>query len=359
MYPDLADSCAEAPTCPATPSFASWHVAGYANVAVPRRADPTRLQQLQGRTMGTSWALRFDNQRLLPLPLVHAAINDALARVIAQMSHWEPDSDISRFNAAPNGSRHTIALEFRNVLTCALRWAEASGSAIDPTVGALVACWGFGPDAGASSLAFIPSAQAVEDARACTGWQRLAFDATTTMLSQPGGVRLDFSGIAKGFAVDHCIAALQAIGLRDVLMEIGGELRGAGRRPDGQPWQIAIDMPGADHAAIPQRVRLDELAIATSGNRWHLREKDGRRWSHTIDPRSGEPVLNELAAVTVLHSSCMEADALATVLMVLGPIDGMAFAQTHDIAARFFCRNSDALDVRASSAWKSHTTGAQ
>lgn len=170
---------------------------GYANVAVPRRADPTRLQQLQGRTMGTRWALRFDNQHLLVLPLVHAAIDDALALVIAQMSHWEPDSDISRFNAAPNGSRHTVALEFRNVLACAFRWAEVNGSAIDPTVGALVACWGFGPDAGASNLVFIPSAQAVEDARACTGWQPLAFGAATATLFQPGGLSLDFSTFCK------------------------------------------------------------------------------------------------------------------------------------------------------------------
>ena len=318
-----------------------------------------RLQQLGGRTMGTTWSLRFDNPRMLPLPQVRSAIDESLARVIGQMSHWEPASDISRFNAAPAGSRHTIAREFRDVLVCALRWAEASGNAIDPTIGALVGCWAFGPDADESTAAFVPSAEAVAEARARTGWQGLAFDAATATLLQPGGLALDFSGIAKGFAVDHCVASLHAIGLHDLLMEIGGELRGAGRRPDGHPWQVMIDVPLSETVGTPQRVQLNDLAIATSGDRWHTRERDGRRWSHTIDPRSGEPVSNELAAVTVLHRSCMEADALATVLTVLGPVDGMAFAETGDIAARFVCRVTDALDVRASSAWNSRDTLAQ
>ncbi|CAN5896535.1 FAD:protein FMN transferase [soil metagenome] len=309
--------------------------------------------------MGTTWSLRLDNPRLIPLPQVRTAIDESLARVITQMSHWEPASDVSRFNTAPAGSRHAIAPEFREVLICALRWAEASGNAIDPTIGALVGCWGFGPNAGESMASYIPSPEAVIDARARTGWQRLAFDSETATLLQPGGMTLDFSGIAKGFAVDRCVAALHAIGLHDLLMEIGGELRGSGCRPDGRPWQVSIETTPSESGGTPQRIRLADLAIATSGDRWHTREHGGRRWSHTIDPRSGEPVSNELAAVTVLHPSCMEADALATVLTVLGPLDGPAFAETHDIAARFVCRRGDALEARASSAWNSRATLAQ
>ncbi len=309
--------------------------------------------------MGTTWSLRFDNPRLLPLPEVRAAVDDALACVVAQMSHWEPDSDISRFNVAPGGSRHALQPEFASVLGCALAWAQASGSAIDPTMGALVGCWGFGPFADEVAPPFIPSTEAIEEARARTGWERLAFDANDGTLLQPGGLSLDLSGIAKGFAVDHCVTALHALGLNDLLMEIGGELRGAGKRPDGQPWQIAVDTLPDESTGDRQRVRLIDLSIATSGDRWHTREHRGKRWSHTIDPRSGQPVSNETAAVTVLHRSCMQADALATVLTVLGPVGGMAFAETHGIAARFVCRDRDALDVRASSAWNAHATSAQ
>ncbi len=178
--------------------------------------------------MGTTWSLRFDNPRMLPLAQVREAVEAALALVIAQMSHWEADSDISRINRAAPGSRHVLPREFADVMRCAASWAAASGGAIDPTVGPLVACWGFGPEARDSGL---PEAQALADARVRVGWEQLAFDTAEGSLRQPGGVSLDLSGIAKGFAVDHGVQALRALGLADFLFEIGGELRGVGRVP--------------------------------------------------------------------------------------------------------------------------------
>src|SRR6185312_10419460 len=140
--------------------------------AVPRRADPGSLQRLHGQTMGTTWSLCFVNPRMRAMADVRGAVEDALARVVAQMSHWEADSDIGRFNEAQGGSRHVLPPEFASVLACALEWAEASGGAIDPTVGPLVACWGFGPEACEAS----PSFEELARARARTGWRRLAFD---------------------------------------------------------------------------------------------------------------------------------------------------------------------------------------
>jgi hypothetical protein len=168
-----------------------------------------------------------------------------------------------------------------------------------------------------------PDARSLAAAHARTGWQPAGIRPVQGDLLQPGGTTLDLSGIAKGFAVDHGVEALRALGLTDLLFEIGGELRGIGRRPDGQPWRVRVD--GESPAA--QRIALADMAIATSGDRWHRREHEGRRWSHTIDPRNGEPVAHALASVTVLHAQCMQADALATVLTVLGPDDGLAFAE--------------------------------
>ncbi|MDZ4360818.1 MAG: FAD:protein FMN transferase, partial [Variovorax sp.] len=254
-------------------SFSTWRAGGYANAAVPRRADPASLQQLGGQTMGTTWSLRFDNPQMLPLAQVREAVEAALTRVIAQMSHWEPDSLISRFNAAPAGSRHALPAEFAQVMQCALAWAQASGGAIDPTVGALVARWGFGPAASLDNALPLPEALAAVHAH--VGWQRLTLDETDYTLLQPGGVQLDLSGIAKGFAVDHGVDALRALGLTDLLFEIGGELRGIGRRPGGAPWQVQVDteMP------TPQRIALADMAVATSGDRWHRRAIEGRSWS--------------------------------------------------------------------------------
>lgn len=322
---------------PVRPSFATWRAGGYANTAAPRLADPSRLQSLAGRTMGTTWSLRFDNPAMQPHEAVHAAATDALDRVIAQMSTWEPASDISRYNAAEAGSRHALPAAFAEVLACALHWAEASDGAVDPTVGPLVALWGFGAHAAAVHEHRPPSPPALAAARACTGWQRLAFDATDRHITQPGGLQLDLSGIAKGFAVDHVADALLATGLHDFLVEVGGELRGVGRRPGGQPWRVSLDTP---IDTLPP-VALTDLAIATSGDRWQAHAHGGCRWSHTIDPRSGEPATHGLTSVTVLHPRCMHADALATALTVLGPIAGGEFAAHHGIAALFVCRDGD------------------
>ena len=327
-------------------SFSTWRAGGYANAAVPRRADPATLQQLGGQTMGTTWSLRFDNPRMLPLEQVREAVEAALARVIAQMSHWEPTSDISRFNRAPAGSRHELPQEFAEVMACAFHWARASAGAIDPTVGPLVACWGFGPEAEENG---VPASEVLAAVRARTGWQRLEFDEANNALLQPGGVTLDLSGIAKGFAVDHGVEALRGLGLTNLLFEIGGELRGVGRRPDGRPWQVLVD----GDSAHPQRIALADMAIATSGDRWHRREHEGRRWSHTVDPRNGEPVAHALASVTVLHAHCMQADTLATVLTVLGLDDGLTFAERHGIAALFI--GHDDAAPQASRAWLAQT----
>ena len=330
-------------------SFSTWRAGGYANAAVPRRADPASLQQLGGQTMGTTWSLRFDNPRMLPLEHVRETVEAALGLVIAQMSHWEPTSDISRFNRAPAGSRHVLPKEFAEVTACAIHWARASAGAIDPTVGPLVACWGFGPDAEESGL---PAPETLAAVRARTGWQQLAFDEAGGSLLQAGGITLDLSGIAKGFAVDHGVEALRRLGLTGLLFEIGGELRGIGRRPDGQPWQVQVD----GESAATQRIALADMAIATSGDRWHRRAHEGRSWSHTIDPRNGEPVSHSLASVTVLHAQCMQADALATVLTVLGPDEGLAFAERHDIAALFVSHADDASPgPQATRAWLAQT----
>ncbi|MDM0013786.1 FAD:protein FMN transferase [Variovorax sp. J22P168] len=329
------------------PSFAVRRAGGYANSPQPRRADPASLQDLAGRSMGTTWSLRLHNPAMLPLDAVRTAVQDALDRVVAQMSTWEADSDISRFNRADAGSRHLLAPEFAEVIACAVHWAEASGGAIDPSVGPLVALWGFGAHAAGSAAPEPPSHSALTLARQRVGWQRLAFDPAQGSLLQPGGGVLDLSGIAKGFGVDQAAQALQSLGIRDFLVEVGGELRAAGRRPDGARWQVQVEaLPGCS-----QRIALDDMAIATSGDRWHAHEHQGRRWSHTLDPRSGEPTPRALASVSVLHRECMQADALATVLSVLGPQEGLAFARRHGIAALFVCRADAGPACYASEGW--------
>ncbi len=317
------------------PALASFGGAAHAAPHVPvRAADPAVLQTLAGEAMGTTWSVRLCNPQFTPLAPVRAAIEEALALVVRQMSNWEPESEVSRFNRAPAGSWHALSPEFFTVLQAALHWGLASGGAFDVGVGQLVGRWGFGPrpdpHADHSPPATMPSAQELQALRPYSAGAGLVLRDEGLQALQPGGLQLDLSGIAKGYSVDLVVQALQAQGWVDFLAEVGGELRASGTRPGGQPWRVAV----AGEAAGPARaLPLKDMAIATSGDHWHAFDHGGRRYSHTIDPRTGEPVAHALASVTVLHQECMHADALATVLTVLGPVEGLTFAEEQGVAA--------------------------
>ena len=317
-----------------------------------RRADPDTLHSLHGTSMGTHWRVRVGNPQFLPLQTLRSAIEDVLASVVRHMSHWQADSTLAQFNRAPADTWHALPADLSTVLHAGLHWAQASGGAFDPTVGALVAAWGFGPHAPAHPADWRPaSPHAIAQAQACSGWQRLHYHPERGW-RQNGGLQLDLSGIAKGYAVDAVLLRLHALGLRNALVEIGGELRGSGQRPDGQPWRVAIaPVPaavGPAPDAPPQAIALRDCAIATSGSLYHRHQWQGRSYSHTLDPRTGAPIAHALASVTVLHAECLHADALATLLTVLGPEAGWEFAEKHGIAALL----SSPSTRRCSSAWE-------
>ncbi|MDF3861452.1 FAD:protein FMN transferase [Achromobacter denitrificans] len=310
-------------------------------------AMPARPAALAGATMGTTWSARMALPPGRAEAAARQAIQAALDEVVAQMSTWEADSDITRYNRAAPGWQALPAAFFR-VLNHALALAEETGGAYDPTVGPLVNAWGFGPHQRAFEP---PSAAAIETARSRCGWRRVRLDLDAQAAWQEGGTYLDLSSIAKGYGVDRAALALDALGITQYLVEVGGELRARGKRPDGQPWRVAVEVPDASggHAlALP----LDECSIATSGDyRRHAGSGDGR-YAHTIDPRTGHPVRNDLASVTVLHPGCMQADALATALTVLGVEDGLAHARRHDLAALFILREREAYRVAATPAFQ-------
>ncbi|WP_430795300.1 FAD:protein FMN transferase [Achromobacter spanius] len=323
------------------PSYAPRGAAAPA-VRIAYGVMPARPAALAGATMGTTWSARMALPSGVADAAARQAIQAALDEVVAQMSTWEAAADISRYNRAAPGWQ-TLPAEFFHVLRHALMLAQDSGGAYDPTVGPLVNAWGFGPHQRAFEP---PSPAAVQAARERCGWQRVPLDDDRRAAWQPGGVYLDLSSIAKGFGVDRAAMAIDALGITDYLVEVGGELRARGKRPDGQPWRVAIEVPDAsdDHAlALP----LENCSIATSGDyRRHAGDGDAR-YAHTIDPRTGQPVRNAVASVTVLHPVCMQADALATVLTVLGDTDGLAYARRHGLAALFILRGEDAWRVVA------------
>lgn len=179
--------------------------------------------------------------------------------------------------------------------------------------------------------------KATSPRRASANWRRVALSGAT--LTQAGDVQLDLNGIAKGYAVDRIAACLTAAGLTSHLVEIGGELRGAGVKPDGEPWWAEIEAPpGFDRART--LAALYDLSLATSGDYRRGEIVNGALISHTISPSTGAPIDNGLAAVTVFHPSCMHADAYATALSVMGLQRALQFATTRDIAAIFVQREA-------------------
>lgn len=278
--------------------------------------------------MGVSWAVQACPPPGVSAEDMRVAAQATVNTIVRQMSSWEPGSDLCRFNRAPAGSWHDLPAGFAAVVDRALHWAGESDGAFDPTVGRLTDLWGFGA---AGSRLEAPPGQALDSLQSQSGWRRL--ERRGEALVQPGGLDLDLSGIAKGYGVDAVMAALQGLGVRHALVEIGGELRGEGVRPDAQPWWVEIETPPGLSAAEPLVVALHGLSLATSGDYRRFRMDSGRRRSHTIDPRTGAPVEATAASVSVLARACMDADALCTVLMVLGPEAGMDWATARRVAA--------------------------
>ncbi|WP_293711606.1 FAD:protein FMN transferase [Stenotrophomonas sp. UBA7606] len=301
------------------------------------------IAALGGHTMGTSWSVKLVAARSRDLHPLHAGIQAELDRVVAQMSTWESDSDISRYNRAAANSWQALPDDFWNVLSTARDIAECSAGAFDPSIGPLVALWGFGADAGART---VPDPARLAEVAARCGWRKLQLDPQTQSALQPGGLQLDLSAIAKGYGVDLVSAWLRRIGISAALVEVGGELHGYGLKPDGQPWRVLVESAPEEDAGAeypPRVLALDGLAVATSGDRWHHFERDGVSYSHTLDPRSHAPVNRAAAAVTVIARDAMRADAWATALTVMGAEEGLAFANDHDLAARFITRSSNGL----------------
>jgi FAD:protein FMN transferase len=301
------------------------------------------VRELGGRTMGTTWSVKLVADAAAALEPLREGIQRCLDGVDGQMSTWKADSDLSRFNAAPAASWQTLPADCFEVLAFALRVAEQSAGAYDPTAGALVDAWGFGAARHYADAGFaVPDAPKLAEARASTGWHRIVLDPARRRAQQPGGVRVDLSAVAKGYAVDKVAHLLDQRGIASHLVEVGGELRGTGTRPGGLPWWVALEAPlphrGHGANAMDTVVALHGLSVATSGDYRRCFAHDGQHFCHTIDPRAGRPIAHGLASVSVVHRDCMVADAQSTALTVMGVEQGLAHARRHRLAALFVQR---------------------
>lgn len=299
--------------------------------------------QLEGATMGTYYRVTAQCPAV-SLPSLSEDLAGELETVNGQMSTYLPDSELMRFNRTEPGGWVDVSPELATVLDAALALSRLSGGAFDVTVSPLVNLWGFGPGGGISS---VPGDELVESTRERVGWRFLEVDSDGSRARRTRAVEVDLSAIAKGHGVDRLGDLLQARECSDYLVDIGGEVKGKGMSPSGRAWRIGVEVPDADRMGAIQRIlRLEDLAVATSGDYRNFLEFEGHRYSHTIDPRSGYPVTHGLASVTVLHESAMWADGLATAFNVLGPEAGFQLAEETGTPALFLIRHPEGFEER-------------
>lgn len=251
----------------------------------------------------------------------HKAMDAAfqeLARVEALLTRFRADSEIGRANAGAHRAPEPVSSETAGVLLESLRWAEGSGGAFDPCLALAARLWDF-------RVRQTPPSPEELASWAGGGLYRAlevdTFRGTPVVVFREEGMGLDLGGIGKGYGVDRAVDVLRAWGIRNAVVNLGGDLYAMGVSEDGDPWKVGVRSPD-DPAGVVATLRLSDRAVATSGTYLQYFEYGGRRYHHLLDPRTGAPLETALKTLTVAAPTCMAADAAATAAFVLGPEAG-------------------------------------
>ncbi|MBB3101739.1 FAD:protein FMN transferase [Azomonas macrocytogenes] len=290
-----------------------------------------KVEEFVGLTMGSTYSIKYVRTEATPEPTLLKRETEAiLAGIDKDLSTYRPDSAIQKFNALPAGSCENMPESVLKLVTVGEQLAIESDGALDLTVEPLLELWGFGPHGRVERL---PTAEQIAKVRQRVDHRYLHID--HGRLCKDIELQVDFNSIAAGYAVDLVVAHLEALGVKSYLVEITGELRAQGKKPDGSSWRVAIEAPRENERSLQEVIELDGYSISTSGDYRNYYEENGKRYSHTLDPQTGAPITHKLAAVTVAEPSAMRADGLSTTLMVMGPERGFDFATQKGIAALF------------------------
>lgn len=292
---------------------------------------PTQTR-IQGSTMGTYYAVTLSD----PFPggqgALQQEVETLLARLNQEISTYDPASLISRFNQGTGQPPQVIPATMAKIVQQGMDAGRLTRGALDVTVGPLVNLWGFGPDKRPTQR---PGAEQIAQARARVGIDKLSLtpQGDHFLLGKAiPGLYLDLSTLGEGAASDEIAGLLERRGVHNYLVEVAGAVRSKGRNAKGNPWRVAIVEPSDRPGAIEDVVTPNGMAVSTAGSYRNYYELDGKRYSHIIDPATGEPVTHRLVSASVITPTALEADALDTALMVMGPERAMAFAKEHRLA---------------------------
>ena len=309
-------------------------------------SNPGRVEVLSGPTMGSTYTIKYVFNASTPAAdAVGVEVQSILDEVDRQMSTYRLDSDIARFNQSPANSCMQMPQPVLDLAQYGYELSRSSDGAFDLTLAPLLNLWGFGPQARAKH---VPSAADIAKAKEQIGYQHVRV--VGDQLCKDADVQVEFNSIAAGYTVDRISERFAQLNIDSYMIEVTGELIAKGHKPDGSPWRIALEQPLGDGQRMIQRVlEIDGYGVNTSGDYRNYFEENGVRFSHTIDPQVGAPISHRLASVTVVDPSALHADGLGTVLLVLGPERGLAFAEERKIAAFFVMRDSEGFTTQVSS----------
>lgn len=292
-------------------------------LARPVIAQSVDVETIDGLAFGTTW--RITGPASANVTALRRPTERLFQEIDIRMSPWRSDSEVGRFNQTQIQALE-VSPDTRAVAKMSLEIAEQSDGFFDPTVGPAVSRWGFGPIAEGSDI----------------GWRAISVS-ETALAKSANGVTFDPCGIAKGWALDRLADLARENGHTDLLLDLGGELLAIGRHPTGREWQVAIADPRPRSSRAHTVLALGARAIATTGVETQSYQMNDHRYSHIIDPTTGEPAQGALLSVTVMSNSAMLADAWATALFAAGDVRGPSMAQSLDIAAVFLFERGGSL----------------
>lgn len=309
-------------------------------------SNAERIEVLSGPTMGSTYTIKYVYNTTTPAAdAVGVAVQNILDEVDRQMSTYRLDSDIARFNQSPANTCMPMPQPVLELAQYGYELSRSSDGAFDLTLGPLLDLWGFGPQARDKR---VPSADEIAAAKEKVGYQHIRV--VDKQLCKDADVKVEFNSIAAGYTVDRIRQRFAELNIDSYMIEVTGELIAKGLKPDGSPWRIALEQPLGDGQRVIQRIlEIDGYGLNTSGDYRNYFEENGVRFSHTIDPQVGAPISHRLASVTVVDRSTLQADGLGTLLLVLGPERGLAFAEEHKIAAFFVMRDGEGFATQVSS----------
>lgn len=291
--------------------------------------------ELNGLTQGTTYHIVVQKTPGMDVMALRQDIEELFTQIDNSLSIYNDSSVISAINDNSNDQTDTL---FRNVFRASAIVSSESGGLFDITIGPLVKAWGFGPDA---MKRFDPSM--LDSLLALVGMDKVRLDGNRIIKADPD-MFIDVNAIAQGYTVDLVADLLTSRGISQCLVEVGGEVRTVGDK-NGKGWMVGIDTPADGNyipgAEIQARAKLDDRALATSGNYRKFYVENGIKYSHTIDPRTGYPVRHMLLSATIIAPTCTVADAWATACMVGGKDAAIAFIEKYGFLEGYLIYSDD------------------